>query len=91
MPNAFSAERHDSARVATAGAADGRAAPARLLSLDGRRDYGVAFASACGRPRTLTAADRGEVIYRTNCISCHNRDPNLPGPLGPAIAGASHR
>lgn len=34
----------------------------------------------------MSAADRGEVVYRTNCISCHNRDPNLPGPIGPAIA-----
>ena len=68
---------------------DGRAAPARLLSLAVAAIMGVAFAAACGKPRTLTAADRGEVIYRTNCISCHNRDPNLPGPLGPAIAGAS--
>jgi mono/diheme cytochrome c family protein len=50
---------------------------------------GLAIASACTKPRQLSAADRGEVIYRTNCISCHNRDPNLPGPIGPAIAGAS--
>jgi mono/diheme cytochrome c family protein len=28
------------------------------------------------------------VIYRTNCIACHNANPNLPGSLGPAIAGA---
>ena len=66
----------------------GRAATARLLSLTLAAIVGVVFAAACGKPRTLTAADRGEVIYRTNCISCHNRDPNLPGPLGPAIAGA---
>jgi mono/diheme cytochrome c family protein len=49
---------------------------------------GVAFAAACGK-HDVTAVDRGEAIYRTNCISCHNRDPNLPGPLGPAIAGVS--
>jgi mono/diheme cytochrome c family protein len=39
-------------------------------------------------PRTLTPVQRGEVLYRTNCASCHNRDPNLPGPLGPPIAGS---
>jgi mono/diheme cytochrome c family protein len=66
----------------------GRTATARILSLIIAALVGVAFAAACGKPRTLTAADRGEVIYRTNCTSCHNRDPNLPGPLGPAIAGA---
>jgi mono/diheme cytochrome c family protein len=49
---------------------------------------GVAFAAACGKPRELTAVDRGEVIYRTNCISCHNSNPNVEGALGPAIAGA---
>ena len=50
---------------------------------------GLAMASACARPRELSAVDRGAVIYRTNCISCHNADPNLPGPIGPAVAGAS--
>jgi mono/diheme cytochrome c family protein len=36
----------------------------------------------------MTAAERGAVIYRTNCIACHNENPNLPGSLGPAIAGS---
>lgn len=36
----------------------------------------------------MTPAERGAVIYRTNCIACHNADPNLPGSLGPAIAGS---
>ncbi|MBV8362105.1 MAG: cytochrome c [Deltaproteobacteria bacterium] len=40
-------------------------------------------------PRTLTPVQRGEVLYRTNCASCHGRDPNRPGALGPAIAGSS--
>jgi mono/diheme cytochrome c family protein len=39
--------------------------------------------------RTLTPVQRGEVLYRTNCASCHGRDPNRPGALGPAIAGSS--
>jgi hypothetical protein len=39
-------------------------------------------------PRMATAAERGAVIYRTNCIACHNANPNLPGSLGPAIAGS---
>jgi len=42
----------------------------------------------CG-PRELTPVQRGEVVYRTNCASCHNRDPNLPGWMGPPIAGSS--
>ncbi len=61
----------------------------RLLSLAIATLLGVAFVGACGKPRELTAVDRGAVIYRTNCVSCHNRNPSLPGPLGPAIAGSS--
>jgi mono/diheme cytochrome c family protein len=52
---------------------------------------GISVASvimACSKPRELSAVERGEVVYRTNCISCHNRDPNVAGPLGPAIAGS---
>lgn len=44
-------------------------------------------AAGC-HPRVATAAERGAVIYRTNCIACHNANPNLPGSLGPAIAGS---
>jgi len=36
----------------------------------------------------MTAAERGAIIYRTNCSSCHNENPNLAGSLGPAIAGS---
>ncbi len=32
---------------------------------------------------------RGRVIYMTNCVVCHNADPNLPGSQGPPIAGSS--
>jgi hypothetical protein len=39
-------------------------------------------------PHMTTAAERGAVVYRTNCIACHNENPNLPGSLGPPIAGA---
>ena len=44
-------------------------------------------ATGC-HPHVATAAERGAVIYRTNCIACHNANPNLPGSLGPAIAGS---
>lgn len=29
------------------------------------------------------------MIYMTNCVVCHNPDPNLPGSQGPPIAGSS--
>jgi mono/diheme cytochrome c family protein len=63
---------------------------ARFASLGCAAILGAAIASACGKPRQLSAVARGEVIYRTNCASCHNpHNPNLPGSIGPAIAGAS--
>ena len=31
---------------------------------------------------------KGEEVYRSTCISCHNADPRKPGPIGPEIAGA---
>jgi mono/diheme cytochrome c family protein len=62
---------------------------ARILGVAVAAMLGVAFAAACAKPRQLSAVERGEVVYRTNCISCHNPDPNLPGPTGPAIAGVS--
>ena len=31
---------------------------------------------------------RGEKIYKTVCISCHNRDPRKVGALAPDIAGS---
>jgi mono/diheme cytochrome c family protein len=45
------------------------------------------LAAGC-HPHVTTPVERGAVIYRTNCIACHNANPNLPGSLGPAIAGA---
>lgn len=32
---------------------------------------------------------RGEAVYTSNCISCHNVDPRQEGSLGPAVAGSS--
>lgn len=45
-------------------------------------------ANGCHGAHQMTAAERGAVIYRTNCSACHNENPNLPGSLGPAIAGS---
>ena len=36
-----------------------------------------------------TPVQRGRIVYMTNCIVCHNINPNLPGSQGPAIAGSS--
>ena len=46
--------------------------------------------SACGSPAPpMTPVERGRIVYMTNCIVCHNPDPNLPGSQGPPIAGSS--
>jgi mono/diheme cytochrome c family protein len=36
-----------------------------------------------------TPAQRGRIVFMTNCVVCHNSNPNLPGSQGPAIAGSS--
>ena len=32
---------------------------------------------------------RGRAAYLANCVACHNPNPKLAGPLGPALAGSS--
>jgi mono/diheme cytochrome c family protein len=44
--------------------------------------------SAC-QHKQPTASERGRQVYMATCIACHNRDPKLPGSVGPAIAGSS--
>ena len=53
----------------------------------------AALAAACspGEENDPQAqlAKRGEQVYLSNCTACHAHDPGQPGPLGPAVAGAS--
>ncbi len=44
--------------------------------------------AGCGPSKPQTPAQRGRVVYMTNCVVCHNPNPNLPGSQGPAIAGS---
>ena len=32
---------------------------------------------------------RGRSVYVSNCSACHNPDPQMPGSLGPDVAGSS--
>jgi len=48
----------------------------------------VALAAACSS-RPPDPVEKGRMVYITNCVVCHNPNPNLPGSQGPAIAGAS--
>src|SRR5258708_1546610 len=50
--------------------------------------FTVAMA-ACGKSTPRTPAMQGRIVYMTNCVVCHNADPNLAGSQGPPIAGSS--
>jgi mono/diheme cytochrome c family protein len=45
--------------------------------------------SSCGGSKPMTPAQRGRIVYMTNCVVCHNANPNLAGSQGPPIAGSS--
>lgn len=32
--------------------------------------------------------ERGALLYKQNCLQCHNRDPNIKGAVGPEIIDA---
>jgi mono/diheme cytochrome c family protein len=32
--------------------------------------------------------DRGKRVYLSNCIQCHNKDPNIKGSIGPEMVDA---
>ena len=50
-----------------------------------------AAGGACSSPKSSNPVIRGHAIYVTNCTQCHNPDPNLPGLLGPPLAGSSRQ
>ncbi len=49
----------------------------------------LALVAGCGKSTPPTPAQRGRVVYMTNCVVCHNPNPALEGTQGPAIAGSS--
>jgi mono/diheme cytochrome c family protein len=50
--------------------------------------FAIALSSCGGPARPMTPAERGRIVYMTNCVVCHNADPSLPGSQGPPIAGS---
>jgi mono/diheme cytochrome c family protein len=44
---------------------------------------------ACGGEATDPQAQRGRQVFLSQCTACHASDPALPGPVGPAVKGAS--
>jgi mono/diheme cytochrome c family protein len=57
----------------------------------------MAVLGACTKKPPVNLADltpdqlvqRGRQVYAMNCIACHNSDPKLDGPIGPAVWGVS--
>lgn len=46
--------------------------------------------SADSAPLSAEAlAERGKIVYQTNCLACHNAEPAKDGGVGPAVAGSS--
>jgi mono/diheme cytochrome c family protein len=45
-------------------------------------------AEATKEPASTSLIDKGRRLYISNCISCHNKDPNVKGPIGPEIIDA---
>jgi mono/diheme cytochrome c family protein len=35
-----------------------------------------------------TILEKGKRLYLTNCLQCHNRDPNVKGSIGPEVVDA---
>jgi mono/diheme cytochrome c family protein len=47
----------------------------------------LTLSSCGGSSKPMTQAARGRIVYMTNCVVCHNANPNLAGSQGPPIAG----
>jgi mono/diheme cytochrome c family protein len=50
--------------------------------------FAIVFSSCGGSAAPMTPPQRGRIVYMTNCVICHNANPNLPGTQGPPIAGS---
>ena len=50
--------------------------------------FAAVVMTACNS-RPPDAIEKGRMVYMTNCVVCHNPNPNLAGNQGPAIAGSS--
>jgi len=61
----------------------------RKLTVTMLTGLALACAASC-QGKKVTPAERGRVLYMSNCVVCHNPDPNLPGSQGPDIAGSSY-
>jgi mono/diheme cytochrome c family protein len=47
-------------------------------------------AQAVKIPTDAASLDKGKRIYLSTCIQCHNKDPNIKGPIGPEVIDAPY-
>jgi len=45
--------------------------------------------AGCKKDSESSLFARGQTVYMSRCIACHNVDPKQDGALGPAVFGAS--
>lgn len=50
---------------------------------------GVAAGGCGGGGDSDDPVQQGRAVYLGNCVACHNTNPKLAGPIGPALAGSS--
>jgi mono/diheme cytochrome c family protein len=50
---------------------------------------GGVLGGGCADQAGDALAARGRQVYLAQCTQCHNANPALPGPVGPAIKSAS--
>jgi mono/diheme cytochrome c family protein len=58
----------------------------RLLGAGG---LALTLLAGCSQETLSPEAERGRQVYQAQCVACHNPDPAQPGPVGPAVRGAS--
>jgi mono/diheme cytochrome c family protein len=46
-------------------------------------------AGGCGQEKLTPEAERGRLVYTSQCTACHAFDPSQPGPVGPELKGSS--
>jgi mono/diheme cytochrome c family protein len=59
-----------------------------LVALAGALLAGAAC-SGCDSGGPTTPYERGQVVYKSVCVACHDHDPSRPGTVGPPLAGSS--
>lgn len=64
-------------------------APSPAAATQGAAAPAAAAAAATTKTYAPELVSRGMRVYRSNCIACHNLDPNKPGSQGPDVFGSS--